>query len=89
MYSILVGDSGDEFVTGKSFRDVNVTLHSSPLFGLIGAYLRIGLSGTSADRLCSWRRQACLSILGWSGVLETVPPTYLWTTVIGVDHVHG
>lgn len=59
MYSILVGDSGDEFVTGKSVRDVNVTLHSPLLFGLIGAYLGIGLSGTSADRLCSWRRQAC------------------------------
>jgi len=53
MYSILVGDRGDEFVTEKSFRDVNVTLKTTPLFALIGVYLRTGSSGSSAGRLCS------------------------------------
>ena len=90
MYSILGGDSGDEFVTEKSFRDVNVTLNLPPLFGSNGAYLRIGSSGSSAGRLCSRGDRLGLSILGWvSGELETVPPTYFWITVIEVDHVHG
>ena len=90
MYSILVGDSGDEFVTEKSLRDVNVTLNSTPLFVSIGVYLLTGSSGSSAGRLCSKRRQASPVHLGWvSGELETVPPTYFWATVIEVDHVHG
>ena len=90
MYSILGGDSGDEFVTEKSFRDVNVTLNTPPLFGWIGAYLRIGSSGSSAGRLCIRGDRLDLSILGWvSGELETAPPTFFWLTVIDVAHVHG
>jgi hypothetical protein len=84
-----MGDSGDEFVTEESFRDVNVTLNFTPLFASIGAYLRTGSSGSSAGRLCNGGDRLYLSILGWvSGELETVPPTYFWTTVIEVDHVH-
>lgn len=65
MYSISVGDSGDEFVTAKSFRDVNVTLNFTPLFAVIGDYLRSGSSGSSAGRLC--RRGDRLSLSIWVG----------------------